>query len=72
MKDRSQLAMLIGLVALILVVLNMPHAFNFGWHLGAFRGVLPWVLMAAGFWFFFGSKCGSRGCCYRRNDVKEA
>ena len=71
MKDRSQVAMLIGLAALILVVLNLTPAFNFGLHFGFLRGALPWVLMGFAFWFFFGNGCGRR-CCGRNPDTKEA
>ena len=71
MKDRSQIAMLIGLVVLILVVLNLSPAFNINFHFGFLRGAFPWLLLVFGIWFFFGKGCGG-GCCKRKAESREA
>ena len=66
MQDRSQIAMLVGLVILVVVVLTLApnfHIINAGIFL--WSGMLPWILLAVGFWLFFGR---GRGCCGKRND----
>ena len=70
MKDASKIAMLIGLVALILVVLNLPSSFNFGFHFGALRGILPWILLSVAFWFMYGGRRCGRNCRSGDGDKK--
>ncbi len=66
MTDRSQIAMLIGLVILVLVVVTLGPSISivnpsFLFH----SGILPWIAIALCFWFFFGK---GGGCCGKKSD----
>lgn len=68
MKDRSQIAMLIGLAVLVIAVLTFAPSFGFGsfFHMG---GAMPWIMLALAFWFFYGNGRGS--CCGRSKSDEE-
>ncbi|MEM8484935.1 MAG: hypothetical protein AAF564_05270 [Bacteroidota bacterium] len=68
MQDRSKLIMLAGLGVLFLAVIQITGAPSFGgFHRFVhFGGALPWILLAVGFWLFFGK---NGGCCKKGNEA---
>jgi hypothetical protein len=67
MKDRSQLAMLVGLIALAIVAFQFFPSFSIHGIFHGIRGVLPWLLFA----FFTYLLFGKGGCCGKRSCSKE-
>ena len=58
--DRSRIAMLIGLSALALVVINYITPVHFYGLFQAIKGVAPWVIFGLAFYLFM-AKGGCRG-----------
>ena len=60
MKDRAQILMMAGLAVLFLTVLHLTTS---GLHFGFLRmnGALPWIMLAIGFWLFYGKRGGCSG-----------
>ncbi len=67
MEHRSKIVMLAGLAVLFLTVNAITGSSGFaGFHVFSSIGrMLPWVLLAVGFWLFFGK---NGGCCNKREE----